>query len=50
MGFLIDTNVLSELPKQARADPGVARWHARVRGDDRDLKIHGEGDKPRAKS
>lgn len=28
MGFLIDTNVLSELRKRDRANPGVKRWYA----------------------
>lgn len=27
MGYLIDTNVLSELCKPAWADPGVAPWY-----------------------
>jgi predicted nucleic acid-binding protein len=26
LSFLLDTNVLSELRKRSRADPGVARW------------------------
>lgn len=28
MGFLIDTNVISELRKRERADPAVAAWYA----------------------
>jgi len=31
MGFLLDTNVLSELRKGERADPGVLRWIESVR-------------------
>jgi toxin FitB len=34
MGYLIDTNVLSELRKQERAAPSVLRWYAGVRGED----------------
>ena len=33
MGFLIDTNVLSELRKRDRTNPGVKRWYAGVRGE-----------------
>jgi predicted nucleic acid-binding protein len=33
MGFLIDTNVLSELRKKDRADPGVMSWYAAVPGE-----------------
>ena len=33
MGFLIDTNVLSELRKKERANPGVSRWYAGVAGE-----------------
>lgn len=33
MGFLIDTNVLSELRKKERANPGVIRWYAGVAGE-----------------
>ena len=32
MGFLIDTNVLSELRKKERANAGVSRWYAGVAG------------------
>ncbi|MCB1882680.1 MAG: type II toxin-antitoxin system VapC family toxin [Geminicoccaceae bacterium] len=28
MGFLIDTNVISEVRKGSRCDPGVAAWYA----------------------
>jgi toxin FitB len=34
MGFLIDTNVLSEMRKQARANANVLRWAARNRASD----------------
>lgn len=30
MSFLIDTNIISEIRKGARCDPGVARWWAGV--------------------
>jgi hypothetical protein len=30
MGFLIDTNVLSEVQKGDRADPGVRDWYAKA--------------------
>ncbi len=33
MGLLIDTNVLSELRKKGRANPGVSRWYAGVAGE-----------------
>lgn len=33
MGFLIDTNVLSELRKKQRANPGVQNWFAGIAGD-----------------
>jgi len=33
MGFLIDTNVLSELRKKQRANPGVQHWFAGVKGE-----------------
>jgi len=33
MGFLIDTNVLSELRKKDRADPGVMAWYTEVDGE-----------------
>jgi hypothetical protein len=33
MGFLIDTNVLSELRKKKRANPGVQNWFAGIVGD-----------------
>lgn len=39
MGFLIDTNVLSELRKRNRANPGVQRWYAGVRGDSLYLSV-----------
>jgi predicted nucleic acid-binding protein len=34
MGFLIDTNVLSELRKHARANANVLRWAAQYRHDE----------------
>ena len=34
MGFLIDTNVLSEMRKQARANANVLQWAARNRASD----------------
>jgi predicted nucleic acid-binding protein len=37
MAFLLDTNVVSELRKGERADPGVRRWFATV--DDVDLYV-----------
>jgi hypothetical protein len=33
MGFLIDTNVLSELRKKERANPGVQHWFASAAGE-----------------
>ena len=39
MGYLIDTNVLSELRKQERADRSVLRWYAGIRGDDLYLSV-----------
>ena len=39
MGYLIDTNVLSELRKQERADGSVLRWYAGIRGDDLYLSV-----------
>ena len=38
-GFLIDTNVLSELRKGARADRGVTRWFLASDGDDMHLSV-----------
>ncbi len=37
MGFLIDTNILSEVQKGARADPGVRAWYAAA--DPRELYL-----------
>lgn len=34
MSFLIDTNVISEIRKGTRCDPGVAAWWAEVAEDD----------------
>lgn len=39
MGFLIDTNVLSELRKKERANPGVAQWFTHVDGEDLYLSV-----------
>lgn len=39
MGFLIDTNVLSELRKKARGNAGVQRWYATVSGDELFLSV-----------
>lgn len=33
-GFLLDTNILSELRKQHRGDAGVRKWFAEVPGED----------------
>jgi toxin FitB len=41
MGFLIDTNILSEVQKGARADPGVRAWFDAA--DPRDLYLLGVG-------
>jgi hypothetical protein len=35
MGFLLDTNVVSELRKRRRTDPGVRDWFARI--DEREI-------------
>ncbi len=34
MGFLIDTNVLSEFRKKGRANPGVTKWISSVNDED----------------
>ncbi len=39
MGFLIDTNVLSELRKQQRTNPGVKQWFDSVAGDSLYLSV-----------
>jgi len=39
MGYLIDTNVLSELQKGDRADPGVRAWYASAAGGDLYLSV-----------
>ena len=39
MGYLIDTNVLSELRKKERANPGVQKWFANVPGDSLYLSV-----------
>jgi len=38
-GFLIDTNVLSELRKGARADRGVTRWFRSGDGNDMHMSV-----------
>lgn len=39
MGYLIDTNVLSELRKQSKANPGVQAWYADVSGEQLYLSV-----------
>lgn len=39
MRYLLDTNVLSELRKGARADPGVRRWIAEVASEDLAISV-----------
>ena len=39
MKYLLDTNVVSEIRKQDRADAGVREWLAGVRGDDLALSV-----------
>jgi toxin FitB len=39
MGYLIDTNVLSELQKGKRTDPGVRDWYAATRVEDVYLSV-----------
>lgn len=39
MGFLIDTNILSELQKGERADIGVKTWYASCKPDDLYLSV-----------
>ncbi len=39
MNFLVDTNVISELRKQDRSDPGVRAWFATVADDDLYLSV-----------
>ena len=39
MGYLIDTNILSELQKGGRADPGVRAWYAETRSEDLYLSV-----------
>jgi hypothetical protein len=39
MGFLIDTNVLSELQKRRRADTGVVAWYGNTRSRDIYLSV-----------
>lgn len=39
MGYLIDTNILSELQKGERADLGVRAWYAKTRSEDLYLSV-----------
>ncbi len=39
MGYLIDTNVLSELRKQHKANLGVQAWYADVNGEQLYLSV-----------
>ena len=39
MGFLIDTNILSELQKGERVDIGVKTWYASCNPDDLYLSV-----------
>lgn len=39
MGYLIDTNVLSELRKETRCNPGVTRWFDATDEDDLFLSV-----------
>ena len=39
MGYLIDTNILSELQKGERADAGVQKWYAKTRSEDLYLSV-----------
>ena len=39
MSYLIDTNIISELRKQDRADPNVQAWYAGTAGEDLYLSV-----------
>jgi predicted nucleic acid-binding protein len=39
MGYLMDTNIVSELRKEARCDPGVMRWFDAVDEDELFLSV-----------
>jgi predicted nucleic acid-binding protein len=39
VSWLLDTNVVSELRKRDRADPGVIAWRHRTRGEDKYLSV-----------
>jgi predicted nucleic acid-binding protein len=39
MGYLIDTNILSELQKGPRADHGVLLWYDSTNGEDLYLSV-----------
>lgn len=44
MGYLIDTNVLSELRKRDRCDPRVSAWQASVSADELFISVLSLGD------
>ncbi len=39
MGYLIDTNILSELRKQSKANAGVREWYSEVQGEQLFLSV-----------
>ena len=39
MGYLLDTNVLSELRKKRRCNPAVAAWVAEAKQEDRTYAV-----------
>lgn len=39
MGYLMDTNIVSELRKEARCNPGVSRWFDAASEDDLFLSV-----------
>ena len=39
MGYLIDTNVWSELQKKQRANPGVQRWYQGIAPDELNVSV-----------
>lgn len=39
MRYLLDTNVVSEIRKRERADPGVREWFADVEGEDLAISV-----------
>lgn len=44
MGYLLDTNVLSELRKNQRCDPGVAAWFASIEPGDLFISVMSLGE------